>query len=287
MSSQVAERAEAGSVREHKVRSARVWQPNEILLPMTPPEGFIAQPWRSAKNPEFILKDYSDSKLVLPAGDSPVPPDSPGRGGLPLETEPATAAEPGHSDAALQQAQAQGYARGVEETRLQMRSELEDQIRAELEADHALVQALQNAVTGLRQDPLTFFEPLKRLALHLAEQLVLGELRLNADAIDRLVQRCVDALAATPAAMIQVELNPLDMAHLESLQKRSGVTVNSSFHLVANLSLPIGSVRASADDAVVEDLIKHRLAKFARDLVLDQAQWQSDSAFASARTADA
>ncbi len=287
MSSQLAERAEASSIRLHKVQPARVWQPNEILLPMLPPAGFVAQPWPSVMNPGFILKVYSDSNLVLPAADSPVPPDSPGRAESALETEPATAAEPGHSDAALQQAQAQGYARGVEETGLQMRSELEHQIRAELEADHALVQALQNAVTGLRQDPLTFFEPLKRLALHLAEQLVLGELHLNADAIDRLVQRCVDALATPHAAMIEVELNPLDMAQLEALQKRSGVKADSSLRLVANPTLPIGSVRASADDAVVEDLIKHRLAKFARDLVLDQAQWQSASAFASVRTADA
>ncbi len=287
MSSQLAERAEASSIRLHKVQPARVWQPNEILLPMLPPAGFVAESWPSVMNPGFILKVYSDSNLVLPAADSPVPPDSPSLGEPPLETEPATAAEPGHSDAALQQAQAQGYARGVEETGLQMRSELEHQIRAELQADHALVQALQNAVTGLRQDPLTFFEPLKRLALHLAEQLVLGELHLNADAIDRLVQRCVDALATPHAAMIEVELNPLDMAQLEALQKRSGVKADSSLRLVANPTLSIGSVRASADDAVVEDLIKHRLAKFARDLGLDQAQWQSASAFASVRTADA
>lgn len=286
MSSQAADQAGAGSVREHKVQPARVWQPSEILRPMMPPEGFVAKSWHGVKHTPFILKDFSDNKLVLPLANAPVPPDSPDQAEPPINVEPAAAPVAGHSDEALQQAQAQGYARGVEETRLQLRSELEAQIRAELEADHALVQALQNAVTDLHQDPLTFFEPLKRLALHLAEQLVLGELHLNAAAIDRLVQRCVDVLATPPAAMIQVELNPLDVAQLESLRKRSGVTVDSSFRLVANPSLPIGSVRASANDAVVEDLIKHRLANFAHDLGLDLAEWQSDSAFAAARTVD-
>jgi len=287
MSSPLPPRDIAGSVREHKVQPARVWQPNEVLLPMMPPQGFVAQPWRSAKNPGFVLTNYSDSALVLPPGDASVPPVGAGQGEPSLEGGPALAAEPGHSNAALEQAQAQGYARGVEETRLNLRSELEDQVRAEQEADHVLVQALQNAVNGLRQDPLTFFEPLKRLALHLAEHLVLGELHLNGHAIDRLVQRCVDALATPHAAMVQVDLNPLDMAQLESLQKRSGVKVESILRLVGNPALPVGSVRASADDAVVEDLIKHRLANFACDLGLEEAQWQGDSVFASARANDA
>jgi len=285
MDSKAANMTQAGSVRENKVQPARVWQPNEILRPMMPLQGFVAQTWQTAKTPEFILKDYSVNELASCATGSSAPPDSPTLGDLLPETEPA-AVSAMHSEEALQHAQTQSYARGVEDTRLQLRSELEAQIRAELEADHALVQALQNAVTELHQDPLTFFEPLKRLALHLAEQLVLGELRLNADAINRLVQRCVDALGAAPAAMIQVELNPLDMAQLESLQKRSGVTVNSSFHLVADPSLPAGSVRASADNAVVEDLIKYQLANFARDLSLDHAQWQSDSALATASVSD-
>jgi len=287
MSSQTPPKEIAGNVRERKVQPARVWQPNEVLLPMMPPHGFVAQQWRTANNSGFILEHYSDSARVLPPADVPVPPVGSDQGEPSLETGTAPAAEPGHSNAALEQAQAQGYARGVEETRLHLRSELEVQVRAEQEADHVLVQALQNAVNGLRQDPLTFFEPLKRLALHLAEHLVLGELQLNGHAIDRLVQRCVDALATPHAAMVQVDLNPLDLAQLESLQKRSGVKAESILRLVANSTLPVGSVRASADDAVVEDLIKHRLATFARDLGLEEAQWQSDRAFASARANDA
>ena len=286
MSSQAFDVTESTHVREHKVQPARVWQPNEILQPTMPAEGFIAKSWQAVKNPKFRAQVYSDNKLVLLTEDSSAPSEPAGQTESALNIEPAAVTQSGDSNEALKQAEEHGYARGVEETRLNLRTELEGQIRAEIEADHALVQALQNAVTGLQQDAMTFFEPLKRLALHLAEQLVLGELHLNPDAINRLVRRCVDALATPPSAMIQVELNPLDMAQLESLQKRSGVTVDTGFRLTANPSLPMGSVRASADDAVVEDLIRHRLEIFARDLGLDQDQWQDDSASASARAAD-
>ena len=286
MSSQASDPTESGHVREHKVQPARVWQPSEILQPTMPAEGFVANPWRAVKNSEFVAQVYSDNQLVLLSENSSALADRAERTDSVLQIEPAAAAESADRDEGLKQAEEQGYARGVEETRLNLRAELEGQIRAELEADHALVQALQNAVTDLQQDPLTFFEPLKRLALHLAEQLVLGELQLNPDAINRLVQRCVDALSTPPSAMIQVELNPLDMAQLESLHKRSGVTVDTGFRLVANPALRKGSVRASADDAVVEDLIKHRLDIFARDLGLDQDQWQDHTVLASARAAD-
>jgi hypothetical protein len=38
------------------------------------------------------------------------------------------------------------------------------------------------------------FEPVKRLALHISEQLVLAELTISGQAIERLVQRCLDEI---------------------------------------------------------------------------------------------
>jgi len=55
--------------------------------------------------------------------------------------------------------------------------------------------------------------------------------------------------------------------------------------LMANDALPPGSVRASANDAVVEDLITHRLSAIARTLLMDEDRLRTQSAFSPERLA--
>jgi hypothetical protein len=137
----------------------------------------------------------------------------------------------------------------------------------------------------MQQDPQQFFEPVKRLALHIAEQLVLGELRLDGAVIDRLVQRCVDDLAANELSAVVLELHPDDLHALHDLRKRAGLIEKTLPQLMANDALPPGSVRASANDAVVEDLITHRLSAIARTLRMDEDRLRTQSAFSPERLA--
>ena len=165
----------------------------------------------------------------------------------------------------------------------QIRGELQAQQQADAQAlatvDQALAQQINSALDALHQSPTQFFEPLKRLSVHIAEQLVLGELRLDGSVIDRLVQRCVDDLAANEASAVLVELHPDDVHALHDLRKRAGLAEKNLPQLVVNDALPPGSVRVSAHDALVEDLITHRLAAIARALGLDEDRLRGQSAF--------
>ena len=161
-----------------------------------------------------------------------------------IDTEPSEPEAPVIDEALLAQlkeeAFAQGLAQGLQEGLAQGREQAENEYReaaqqAELAAQQALEQALAEQretlearlqpeldllrdmtqrLEALTENPRQFFEPLKRLSLHLAEQLVLGELTISGAAIERLVQRCLDELDLHGKSMVVVELNPQDKARI-------------------------------------------------------------------------
>jgi hypothetical protein len=171
------------------------------------------------------------------------------------------------------------------EARTQLQAQAQSEAQAALGQDHALVEKLQAALADLQQSPQSFFEPLKRLSLHLAEQLVLAELQMDGSAIERLVQRCVDDLGQHDESMVTVQLHPSDVERLQSMRERTGLNEGSSLRLQADESLLPGSVRASANDAIVEDLITERLSTLARGLHIDEPRWHAQSAFSAERMA--
>ena len=59
----------------------------------------------------------------------------------------------------------------------------------------------------------------------------------------------------------------------------------SALRLQANDKLLPGSVRASANDALVEDLIGERLAALARGLAVNEPRWRAKTAFNAERMA--
>ena len=264
--------------RKAEVRPARVWQPTDLRHPIAPESGFVASAWRMQSEPVFGLTDFD-----IPTADLLPPVAPPQTEEVPAELPPTASAPavdtPVVNAQALEKAREEGRAEGIAQTRAALQSEMEDKLRAALGDDHALVNALQAAIAELQQSPHTFFEPLKRLALHLAEQLVLAELQLDGAAIDRLVQRCLDELAEHDESLILVELNPGDLAMLQDLRTRSGLTEGAALRLQANEQLLPGSVRASANNAQVEDLIGDRLSALARGLAVNESRWRANSAF--------
>jgi hypothetical protein len=96
-----------------------------------------------------------------------------------------------------------------------------------------------------------------------------------------------------------VELNPADLAVLQALPTAAnGQTPTNAegaadkpvapqwpWHLQASDDLLPGSVRASASDAVVSDLIENRLEVLARGLLLDSNGGMANSAFQPSRMA--
>jgi len=308
--------------RKPEVRPARVWQPTDLLHPIAPEGGFLPNPWQPTQaagfDPQGFVTPVLDLKAMAReaaaqaaarAGDG-VHGDSnensqdetsgmtgtkaDGDAASSTSADPEASADPAAPNAqapapvdaqALEQARAQGYAQGMAQARAQMQDQAHSEAQAQLGQDHALVEKLQSALADLQQHPQSFFEPLKRLSLHLAEQLVLAELQLDGSAIERLVQRCVDDLAQQDESLVTVHLHPDDIERLHSMRERTGLNEGSALRLQGDDSLLPGSVRTSANDAIVEDLIGERLSTLARSLHINEQRWSAHSAFSAERIA--
>ena len=284
MSKDAAASAQADA-RKPEVRPARVWQPTDLRHPIAPESGFVASAWRTQREPVFGLTDFDIPTVdLLPPPATPEVEEAPTAAAV-APAPPPVIETPVATAEALAKAREEGRAQGAAEARAALQTEMEDKLRVALGDDHALVNALADALALLQQSPQSFFEPLKRLALHLAEQLVLAELALDGGAIERLVQRCVDELAQHDESLVLVELNPADLAMLQELRERSGLAEGSALRLQPNDKLLPGSVRASANDALVEDLIGERLVALARGLAVDEPRWRASTAFSPERIA--
>lgn len=180
----------------------------------------------------------------------------------------------------IEQGIAQGLEQGLEKGSAQGMAAGEAKTRAELAEEMAAQRVVfGNAATelsALMADPKKFFEPLKRLALHIAEQLVAGELQTSSKAIERLVQRCLDELDHPVHGAVVLELNAEDKARLQA----HGGDFIKGMRLEAVPDLKIGSVRVMANDTVVEDLVEHRLEGLAKALLVDVEAWREKSPLA-------
>lgn len=144
-----------------------------------------------------------------------------------------------------------------------------------LEAQVKTLEEVTSKLDDFINHPQRLFEPLKRLSVHLAEQLVLAELNLSGASIERLIQRCLDELSSHSHQSITVELNSQDKARLQEL---SGEMFNN-IQLHAVSSMQPGSVRVITDDTQVDDLIGHRLEALAQNLLAQPELWREQSPF--------
>ena len=172
----------------------------------------------------------------------------------------------------LQQGLEQGKEQGLAEGDTAAR----EAVAEEMAAQRVLFENVSTELGALIEDPKKFFEPLKRLALHIAEQVVVGELQTSSKAIERLVQRCLDELDHPVHGAVVLELNPEDK---ERLQAHAGEFIQG-MRLEAVHDMQMGSVRVFANDTVVEDLVAHRLEGLARALLVDVDEWRAKSPLA-------
>ena len=94
-----------------------------------------------------------------------------------------------------------------------------------------------------------------QVALHLAKELVRGELSLSTHAIERLIMLSMEQLQTTQST-IQVHMNPLEF---ERLKKHNSLP--DQVVLQPNNDVSMGSIKVEQAGSWVEDLIEDRLAQ--------------------------
>jgi flagellar biosynthesis/type III secretory pathway protein FliH len=167
----------------------------------------------------------------------------------------------------------EGLKEGLEAGMAQGAQQAREAMADEMAAQRVLFDNVSKELGALMADPKKFFEPLKRLALHIAEQVVVGELQTSSKAIERLVARCMDALDHPVQGAVVLELNPEDKALLQA----QGDDAIQGMRLEAVHDMQRGSVRVFANDTVVEDLVANRLEGLARSLLVDVDAWRETS----------
>jgi flagellar biosynthesis/type III secretory pathway protein FliH len=291
-------------MRSEPVRTARVWQALDLFRADSSQSAFVRKSWSDAPVQAFaasVVKTWAPPRA---AGEA----DEQAEAGLaeealPLEAglspEEAEAATLALTEEALEAERKTAYAEGLAEGQRQVLEEWDTEKQKNRTSSESIMIELDAAVRRVIDTPDKLYEPLKRLALHLAEQLVLAELTVSPQAIERLVRRSVDELAPQRQAPITVELNPADLAVLlapppaatgQTPANADGAADKPAapqwpWHLQASDDLLPGSVRASASDAVVSDLIENRLEVLARGLLLDSSRGMAQSAFQPSRMA--
>jgi len=166
--------------------------------------------------------------------------------------------------AGFEKGQAAGQASGEQRGREAAEATFKDAVRA--------LSAAASAVKTLNDDPRQYFDPLKKLALHLAEELVRGELTQSPAAIERLIQLSLEELEA-PTKRINVQLHPADLAQIQT----HNVALENGLVLQADSAMTRGSVQVSSNDAVVQDLIQKRLRTLANKVLLKPDDWAQAS----------
>jgi flagellar biosynthesis/type III secretory pathway protein FliH len=260
------------------------WSPSPLLNGKSQASSFLRTQWDEAKAHAFgpwrvIEHNEPTDALTLPAplnaSESTEETNTP----LPQATDPANTAaqEPEKnqvSEAALAAMLDEAFQRGIQQGQAHLLAQLE----AERNKERELIRHLGIELRSISQDPQRFFEPLKRLSLHLAEQLVRAELQISGRAVQGLIQSCIQQLDH-PAQPVKVSLNPEDMKRLQAM----GEAVTEHLDLEADPQLRPGSVRVRVQDSLVQDLIEHRLEPLARRLLPQPEAWMKNSSLVQDR----
>lgn len=256
------------------------WNSDPLLSKPTVARSFARTDWDAARSrafgswvipPHTDLPSNTDGRSLL-SGDTDLTPELTDTSDLALPVAPpdtdAASTQTSVSEEALQQLRDEAFQAGVAEGRAQLSAET----HTEREQERELIQRLGMELQSISQDPQRFFEPLKRLSLHLAEQLVRAELKISGQAIHGLVQSCIQQLDH-PTPPVHVSLNPDDLKRLKAM----GEAVTAQMQLEPDVHLRPGSVRVRVQDSVVQDLIENRLEPLARRLLPEPEAWMQNS----------
>ena len=260
------------------------WRLNELLQAGKKARAFAKSPWgpsaASAGGPIFspmqpqILDELPEGVRETEALDlQPTEEQEPAQDSTeaPLQplveehSQPVLAYTEEALEQAANEADARGYQRGLDESHAKWA-----EARQEFLTLIDMFRSAQANVAG-------FHQPLLRLAIHLAQQLVRGELNLSSAAVERLIKGVLEDLEQQGEGPVVISVNPVDLERMaQSLEGELG-----DLDLRADQQLAQGSLRVSMDDSAIEDLLEHRLDSLSETLLGIGVQAELDTASAS------
>ena len=163
-------------------------------------------------------------------------------------------------DAARQEAFAEGEAKGIEEGRRLAQEELADrQQQFEIDARDELRVFKSSIQEDLIQHN-RLAEPLKRLAVSLAEHIARAELQLSDQSINNMIERVVSELEPSELQKVVVTVSP---SWRNRIAENQFETLFEDYEIRVSETLSDGSIRLSTEDRSIEDLVEQRIAQIA------------------------
>ena len=126
------------------------------------------------------------------------------------------------------------------------------QAKKNLQAEKKKIDDFLAAVETAFGEPSRFIAPLKKLAVHIAREIVRGELQTSGETINRLVEQCMASGAGAKPVAVHVNTQDLDWVRAAVADK------DAAPELVADEGLSRGSVKVVMNDGWIEDLIERR-----------------------------
>jgi flagellar biosynthesis/type III secretory pathway protein FliH len=234
------------------------WRLNDLLRAGKKAKEFAAVSWSDPKeqdNSRFIQwqpggTQQIENDISLDLGAVAVGDAAEGPNTLPVDTS----IERADIQAAMAKAKEEAFEEGILEG------------KAQTERAHGQIKnALKDLIERIRVNEgniREFHDPLKKLAVHIAEQLIRGELTISSRAIERLVNQALEYIENQGPEEIVVTLHPED---LSSLGKTADI-IKESIEFRSDSHLSRGSVRVTMGDSAIEDLIERRLQNIVENL---------------------
>ena len=163
----------------------------------------------------------------------------------------------------------EGFKNGEKSGREEGIAETERRLNEPLKKARSDFKEFVNSINIAVSDKEYFFAPLKRLAMHLAQEIAKSEIKTSDVVITKLVENCLSELGTAKKPKITVSLHSGD---LSSYKKNIHDTDNSDIEVKTDKSLSSGSVRVSVNESIVEDLIENRIEKLSLMLLGDKRE---------------
>ena len=175
-----------------------------------------------------------------------------------IETPETTSHDEGYEQG-YQEGYDQGFALGQTEGELKGIETGQQQVEAleqQRNKDMQVALGHLSQLTNTLSDEL--LQPMQTLAVHLAKELVRGELSLSSQAIERLIMLSMEQLQSTQST-IKVHMNPLEF---ERLQQHKGLP--DQVVLQPSNDVSMGSIKVEHAGSWIEDLMEDRLAQISQ-----------------------